>query len=309
MGLGQRGTRQIIGSCLQRGVCDAADALDFPAIFLVGDSHVDNNLNALRIAVHGRATVSSFGSLCGYAPLSTAWAGGGAFGGNAARCPDELSWQQEALRGVLRPGDVVAITVAAYKFCLGQDRVIRTEDCDISKVTDYVALMNETRRLVVSAGARLLILGDLPTLDTVSLTDHPTPPTGCRELAVAPNRGTSVTAKWYCEVRYSDAWVRYAPLADGLRRFTEAYATEGSVYFYDPFSLFCNSTGPDGVCSGKVPGTAGELMLMRDNDHTELAPGALYTNGRTCVPFSPVRAFLKTGRRSLARRFGWRRYG
>ena len=86
-------------SCLVRGACNAnatanltadstASATDFPTIFVVGDSHVDNWLNAVRLAAHGRAVIVPWASLCGYLPQSLVGSAGIFL--DISTCPEEL---------------------------------------------------------------------------------------------------------------------------------------------------------------------------------------------------------------------------
>ena len=266
----EEGDNTNIAACLGRGSCSNLNAglssanVSRPGVFLVGDSHVGNYLVPFRMALNGVSTFSSYASLCGY--MEPSFAVGyldmlgraeGILTGypvTLTGCIQEIAAVDHVLTSAngIRPGDVLAISAAAYKF---------TDDPQ--GVATHVAFLNRTVALVRARGGKLLLLGSVPILN-----GRPPKSGDCTTDNLLAGVGHNGRAAFtYCDVDRIVAETRYAPFRAAMRAMADAAA---DVFFFDPFDLFFANES----ATGFVPGT--QMFAYYDHDHLDENMGGFY---------------------------------
>jgi hypothetical protein len=226
------------------------------SLFALGDSHGGMIAPALARAVRGQmAFAYTHRGMCYYASDQSIAAGrcGQDTAETARKYRDAVS---AMLREQLQMGDVVSLSgEGSHHF--------RPED-----LAWYESFLLP---LLSSKGAKLLLIGDPPSLKSLPMVCIPTP--------------TNPTAATRCESDYGqiyrkEGWGNQRDLEDAATEFAARHPQQ--VFLFRLFDLYCSSTASTGKCGAVVPGT--RVQAYYDMRHLTLA-GALYTWPFLCAAF------------------------
>merc|ERR1740130_353159 len=274
--------RANIANCLG-DVCPEGDSQR--KLFLVGDSHCVNYHAALRIASEGRMSVVAMSSpQCGYRPVELTRLE------PVSRCERYLSALHDVLRQKVKAGDIVAVTAftdtfASPAYLRETDTIRRANfptdlkdwlldavdagmlDTSLSTLgmNEFMSQLRELHDIAAASGASLLLLGDIPKLETPG----PAQPSqqSCLDLVWDLSCiGSGTRSRRGC----ARPWPRPEWFWEELVRAEyQAFAQSRSdVFYFDGADLFAE----DGVCTGHVPGT--RFVAYIDADHLSDAGSA-----------------------------------
>jgi hypothetical protein len=188
-------------------------------MFVIGDSHAAMLVTALREAV-GNSYSLSFMTRAGSECF-----------GLVTSYPDYCTAVQKAIKRNLRPGDVLALGFATWRFSPVE---VGKASGSLENVDEYALVLKKWHRLVSARNATMILLGDQTPLRQTGL------------MCVPTSFNQDAASRCARTVEWSDFYGKH--FRKQMNALEQAWH---NVHFFDPRSLFCTEQ----TCGAMVPGT------------------------------------------------------